>query len=150
MPDKIHYLGDSNKGPRGGQIYVFHCPGCQCSHPFEINVPNGSGWTWNGSLTAPTFSPSLLVNGTSPEHRCHSFVTDGRIQFLSDCYHRLAGQAVDLPDWDDGFEIYRASQHSVCGQCGQTYIDHPMDREHLSHDGQPYLHILCNGDRVHL
>ena len=30
--------------------------------------------------------------------RCHSFVTDGRIQFLSDCTHALAGQTVDLPD----------------------------------------------------
>lgn len=29
---------------------------------------------------------------------CHSFVTDGRIQFLSDCTHALAGQTVDLPE----------------------------------------------------
>ena len=29
---------------------------------------------------------------------CHTFVTDGRIQFLSDCTHALAGQTVDLPD----------------------------------------------------
>lgn len=31
---------------------------------------------------------------------CHSFVTDGRIQFLSDCTHALAGQTVDLEPWD--------------------------------------------------
>jgi hypothetical protein len=30
--------------------------------------------------------------------RCHSFVTDGRIQFLSDSTHALAGQTVDLPE----------------------------------------------------
>ena len=30
---------------------------------------------------------------------CHSFVTDGRIQFLADCTHALAGQTVDLPEW---------------------------------------------------
>ena len=30
---------------------------------------------------------------------CHTFVTDGRIQFLGDCTHALAGQTVDLPDW---------------------------------------------------
>jgi hypothetical protein len=30
---------------------------------------------------------------------CHSFVTDGRIQFLEDCTHELAGQTVDLPEW---------------------------------------------------
>ena len=27
---------------------------------------------------------------------CHSFVTDGRIQFLADCTHELAGQTVDM------------------------------------------------------
>lgn len=26
--------------------------------------------------------------------------TDGRIQFLNDCTHALAGQTVDLPDWE--------------------------------------------------
>jgi hypothetical protein len=31
---------------------------------------------------------------------CHSYVTNGRIQFLSDCHHSLAGQTVELPDWD--------------------------------------------------
>ncbi len=28
---------------------------------------------------------------------CHFFVTDGRIQFLTDCTHPLAGQTVELP-----------------------------------------------------
>jgi len=32
---------------------------------------------------------------------CHSFVTDGRIQFLGDCTHNLAGQTVDLPEITD-------------------------------------------------
>jgi hypothetical protein len=100
MSAKIHFMGDSNKGPRGGVLYVFHCPGCGYSHPFEVNVPGGAGWTWNRLLDKPTFMPSLLVAKDVPEARCHSFVTDGRIQFLPDCYHKLAGQTVDLPDWD--------------------------------------------------
>jgi hypothetical protein len=29
-------------------------------------------------------------------HRCHSFITDGKIEFLSDCTHSLAGQTVEL------------------------------------------------------
>ena len=96
---KVHFLGESNKGPRGGVLYVFHCPGCGCSHPFEVNAPDGRGWTWNGSLEKPTFRPSLLCNqGTA--HVCHSFVTDGQIQFLSDCHHALAGQTVEIPDWE--------------------------------------------------
>jgi hypothetical protein len=32
---------------------------------------------------------------------CHSFVTDGRIQFLGDCTHALANQTVELPDLPD-------------------------------------------------
>jgi hypothetical protein len=31
------------------------------------------------------------------DHRCHSFVVDGQIQFLGDCTHKLAGQTVPLP-----------------------------------------------------
>ncbi len=102
MSVKLHYMGDGNTGPRGGKLYLFHCPGCGCSHPFEVEAPGGSGWTWNGSLEKPTFSPSLLCNGPWLERRCHSFVVDGRIQFLGDSYHELAGQKVDLPDWDGG------------------------------------------------
>lgn len=38
-------------------------------------------------------------SGISMCHVCHSFVRDGRIEFLSDCTHSLAGQTVQLqPD----------------------------------------------------
>lgn len=82
----------------------FHCPGCNDWH-----VVN-SGWTWNGSTDAPTLSPSVLVTFQAvpdapdefpewrTERRCHSFVRDGRIEFLSDSTHALAGQTVDLPE----------------------------------------------------
>ncbi len=33
---------------------------------------------------------------------CHSFLTDGRIQFLDDCTHAMAGQTVDLPSFPHG------------------------------------------------
>lgn len=35
---------------------------------------------------------------------CHSFVEVGRIRFLSDCTHLLAGQTVVLPDMPGGSE----------------------------------------------
>lgn len=101
MSAKLHYLGDTNLGSRGGKLYLFHCPGCGNDHPFEIECANGNGWTWNGSMDKPTFSPSLLCNPDIPEVRCHSFVSDGKIQFLSDCFHKLAGQTVDIPDWEE-------------------------------------------------
>jgi hypothetical protein len=100
MADKVHFMGDGDLGPRGGKLYSFHCPGCGYGHTFEVGAPGGKGWTWNGSLDRPTFTPSLLCNKDYPQSRCHSFVTDGRIRFLDDCFHALAGQTVDLPDWD--------------------------------------------------
>lgn len=71
----------------------------------RAGTPN---WTWNGSVDAPTVKPSILTRGGGRafkdgeyvEHVCHSFVNDGKVQFLSDCTHELAGQTLDLLDVD--------------------------------------------------
>lgn len=85
-------------------------------------------WTFNGDCEKPTFRASMLVKSVELPPRdeatgefpkgpdgkilldatgrvagtkdtvCHSFVTDGKIQFLGDCTHKLAGHTVDLPD----------------------------------------------------
>lgn len=47
-------------------------------------------------MDKPTFTPSLLIQ--NPAKQCHSWVTDGKIQFLNDCAHALAGKTVDLPE----------------------------------------------------
>ena len=66
--------------------------------------PGRKAWGYNGSLDRPTFTPSILVfevkreDGSLFSPRCHSYVIDGRIQFLGDCDHPLKGQTVDLPD----------------------------------------------------
>jgi hypothetical protein len=103
---------------------VFWCPGCKSEHRIQHGEGSGPRWVWNGDATKPTFTPSVLVrsghyvpghdgkdcwctcNAKTPEEDpdfvcavCHSFVTDGRIRFLSDCTHALAGQTVDLPEW---------------------------------------------------
>lgn len=86
---------------------LFRCPGCACAHQVTVGEGSGPRWGYNGNPDAPTFTPSVLVtyNGPdagvdgAPQAVCHSFVTDGRIQFLSDCTHALAGQTVDLPDY---------------------------------------------------
>ena len=112
----------SSKLRNGENNYLmFWCPGCKGIH--AISYGQGK-WSWNGDVNKPTFTPSVLVtnghftsdykkgdrcwctyNAEHPdeEHpftcqRCHSFVTDGKIQFLNDCSHELAGQTVDLPD----------------------------------------------------
>lgn len=81
----------------------FFCPGCKSYHAFRIKGESGPVWSWNGLMDNPTFSPSLLVYGnTLDELRCHSFVKDGKIQFLNDCHHDLKNQTIPIPerDWD--------------------------------------------------
>jgi hypothetical protein len=97
-----------------GDRLGFWCPGCEEMHVVTV-PPHPQPWGFNGNYDAPTFTPSVLVTGkampTDDEAArimagdtielkpvcCHSFVTDGRIQFLGDCTHRLAGQTVELP-----------------------------------------------------
>lgn len=71
--------------------WLFVCPGCGENH--AVN----DSWSFNGDRIKPTFNPSLLVAMPGLPSRCHSFVKDGQIQFLSDCTHALAGKTVDLP-----------------------------------------------------
>ncbi|MGN7292355.1 DUF6527 family protein [Rhizobium sp. SAFR-030] len=90
----------------GGLIYW--CPGCNGAHQVMVGDGAGPRWGYNGDPELPTFTPSVLVtyNGRdagisgAPPAICHSFVTGGRIQFLGDCTHELAGQTVDLPDFE--------------------------------------------------
>ncbi|MFV9651671.1 DUF6527 family protein [Pseudomonas citrulli] len=81
----------------------FSCPGCDIAHGVSHGNGPGPRWGWNGNVEAPTFTPSILVRYTWSDgpRVCHSFVTGGRIQFLDDCTHHLAGRTVDLPDWED-------------------------------------------------
>lgn len=115
MP-KVHRVENMYGEGRGG--WMFHCPACNCSHgPADT-------WTFNGNVEKPTFRPSILVkwfkyddldkiigpdgkiivgeNGkvAGKDMICHSFVTDGKIEYLNDSTHALAGQTIDLPEWD--------------------------------------------------
>lgn len=75
--------------------YARHwCPGCDDTH--LIPLPR---WNFNGSLTAPTFTPSVRITwGLAPGSRqCHYNITDGAIYFHGDSTHKLAGQNVALP-----------------------------------------------------
>ncbi len=92
-------------------------------HQVKTGIGPGPRWEWNGDAGRPTFRPSVLVRfqrwvpsaetpevdekirsgeivQTKVDAVCHSFVTEGRIQFLGDCTHALAGQTVDLPEVD--------------------------------------------------
>ena len=79
--------------------FSFFCPGCGLEHLVWTTTRNDNQaiWSFNGNLKRPTFAPSILVR-FGQERVCHSFVTDGKIQYLQDCTHEIAGTTVDLPD----------------------------------------------------
>lgn len=103
----------------GDDMYFFMCPGCNDAHHIATSNKVWKDryvWQFNGDIDKPTFRPSIVMKtGTyvdpnikgDPQwlkehsHLCHSFVTDGKIQFLSDCSHKLAGQTVDLPELEN-------------------------------------------------
>ena len=85
-----------------GHVFMFMCPGCKRGHVF--NQKGGVMWTFNGDMEKPTISPSYLTGiDNFTKVRCHSFIKEGKIQFLADCYHELKGQTVELPDIDEEY-----------------------------------------------
>lgn len=96
----IHHGDPENCDPLG---YRFLCPGCNWTHMVYTRERNqlDAQWAFNGDLIRPTFKPSIGVFMKDPARRCHSFVTDGQIQFLNDSYHALSGQTVPLPPIED-------------------------------------------------
>lgn len=77
------------------QRFLVECPACRCSHSFN------SSWEFNGDIENPTFHPSLLVrwgDEENPKRICHSYIKNGKWEFLSDCTHKLAGKTVDMVD----------------------------------------------------
>jgi hypothetical protein len=135
---------DKDKGDNYNGISFF-CPGCKEDHVVKIGE---GGWQFSGDRDNPTLSPSILVrSGHYASHYktgdncwcsynaeqiakgepqsgykcsvCHSFIKDGKIQFLGDCTHELAGQTVNLPDWDDGMEVTMCNGLRILGMAGR-------------------------------
>ena len=106
---------------------LFHCPGCNEGHWFQVAPLGPPTWTWNGSLTSPTVRNSILnlsghyaagkpngkcwctynaeMDAAGKERApfecsvCHLFITDGQIQFLDDCTHALSGKTVPMEEF---------------------------------------------------
>lgn len=102
----------------GEEAQLFYwCQGCEAHH--AVPVRGARAWTWNGSLDAPTLSPSVLVrweHGEARERRvCHTFIRDGVVEFLGDCTHRFAGQKVQMEPVEQAL-----AQHARDGGEGVT------------------------------
>lgn len=86
--------------------WMIQCPACKSCHGFWTETPNphtGARWRFDGNEEKPTFEPSMLATvkyTPRPPLVCHSFVRNGRIEFLGDCTHELAGKTVDLDPVD--------------------------------------------------
>lgn len=84
---------------------MVRCPAHQW-HEF----PKGKGWSFNGNLVAPTFTPSMNETFNLPDmighnpdirrFRCHFIITDGVIQFCGDSTE-FAGRSLPLEPWPD-------------------------------------------------
>jgi hypothetical protein len=84
-------------------LHFIYCPACESYHPFRVGDPKKGFWEWDGNRISPTIGGSLFTNrdGSAPVPKCHLHVTDGKIIYLPDCSHDLAGQTVDLPDFPE-------------------------------------------------
>lgn len=75
---------------------LFYCEGCKTHHGIDTNK-----WKFNEDYINPTISPSILVNASRKEYRCHSYVKNGNIQYLGDCFHNLKGTTIPLTAIND-------------------------------------------------
>lgn len=79
------------KMERGEAVWWWYCPGCDMLHPLPDD-----GWTFNGDSEVPTFTPSFLHNWRNGVI-CHYTITDGYINYHSDCTHEKADQTILMP-----------------------------------------------------
>lgn len=82
--------------------YFFECPGCETLHFFTTDPDAEDKWSWNNDPEKPTVTPSILINGSRPEARCHFWLTEGKLVFLSDCFHHLKNQTVPMIEHNFG------------------------------------------------
>lgn len=84
-------------------VLAWFCPGCDETHHVYTAKGTHEGplavWEWNGSTDNCTLSPSVLVHANEQVGRpqCHVYIRDGKIAYLSDCTHSMAGQTIDVP-----------------------------------------------------
>lgn len=85
-PSEATHLTICMPGPVGNIIIAVHTN--------VRPVGNSPNWYWNGDVENPTLKPSVLT--TRRDMRCHSFITNGVVDFLRDTTHEYSGQKVPL------------------------------------------------------
>lgn len=86
--------------PNDPSVFMFWDIAMQEPNAFYIR--GDRGWSWNGDEEKPTVTPSILLTKHNG-YRNHLYIREGKIQYLSDCTHAMAGQTVDMmpfpEDW---------------------------------------------------
>ena len=89
--------------------YSYPCPSCGLHHAIYIrpykHPTTGASWSFSGSEDSPTFEPSVLLQVQFTTDRlpkiCHAFVSDGKIYYLADSTHHLAGQTINMEEIEE-------------------------------------------------
>ena len=83
--------------PNDPTMYMFWDVALDRPNAFYVRDQHPS-WSWNGDYECPTVSPSIRLIHTVNQVD-HLFIRDGKIQYLNDCTHELAGKTVDMVDF---------------------------------------------------
>lgn len=96
----------------GRRTYIVWCPACGHAHSFDCwpgaGRPDGPGWTFDGNIEQPTFTPSLRIfisRDGKEQTLCHFNLTRGKLHYCSDMSvpHSLSGQVVDMEPIPEGY-----------------------------------------------
>lgn len=98
--DTMPKFSPMKHGDRSG--YSFQCPACGCAHMVLTDGKKSPNWTFNGDIENPTTNPSIRVRTEFNKipKTCHFFIKNGMIEYCGDCTHDLAGQKIQLPEWE--------------------------------------------------
>lgn len=87
--------------PTDPTMYMYWDVATNQANAFRIS--DDRGWSWNGDFDCPTVQPSILTTLPTAHgvERNHVFIRSGKVQYLSDCTHALAGQTVDMVEFPE-------------------------------------------------
>lgn len=102
----------------------------------------GTGnWSWNGDMEKPTLRPSIASSNGGVY--CHTWVNDGKAQYLSDTDHSFRNHTLDLIDVDPEELCLETGRHRSVGwassertMLGLSYV--------LLIDGSVTHHRVCD------
>ena len=85
--------------PNDPTMYMFWDVALDRPNAFYVRDQHPS-WNWNEDYECPTVSPSIRLIHTGNQVD-HLFIHDGKIQYLNDCTHELAGKTVNMVDFPE-------------------------------------------------